>query len=120
MWFSRVIETMDALHYPPCDIYETAQEITIIAELPGLSVKDLKLEIQDNILTVSGEKNKIFLSEGKWHLSERMMTPFKRSFALAKQVDPGFICANFKDGLLKITIIKKEVNPSKPIQIEVA
>lgn len=85
---------------PSCDIYETESEIVVKAEIPGVKKEDVKLSLQDNVLTLSGERK--FEEETKkenYVRVERGYGSFTRSFTLPAYVDATKISAEFKDGL---------------------
>lgn len=103
---------------PACDIYETAREIMVKAELPGLKKEEVLVSIENNVLTIHGERK--FEEEVKrenFHRVERTYGEFLRSFTLPAFIDTTKILAEFKDGLLMITLPKRE--EAKPKQIEV-
>jgi len=105
---------------PPVDIYETAEDLVIKAELPGLATEDVSVRVEDNILTLKGERKR---GEGtgreSYHLIERSYGHFQRSFVLPNNVDREKVQAKFKDGVLFIAIPKfKRIKPEK-IAIEV-
>ncbi|MEK6288437.1 MAG: Hsp20/alpha crystallin family protein [Acidobacteriota bacterium] len=103
---------------PACDIYETAKEIVVKAELPGLKKEDVFVSIENNVLTIHGERK--FEEEVKrenFHRVERTYGEFLRSFTVPTFTDADKILAEFKDGLLMVTLPKRE--ESKPKQIEV-
>jgi HSP20 family protein len=103
---------------PACDIYETGKEIVLKAELPGLAKKDVFVSIENNVLTIRGERK--FEEEVKrenFHRVERNYGEFLRSFTLPAFIDANKIVAEFKDGLLLVLMPKKE--EAKPKQIEV-
>ena len=103
---------------PTCDIYETDNEIVVKAELPEVKKEDVNVSIENNILTIRGERN---LSEEtkreNYHRLERSYGEFSRSFTLPSFVDGGKVNAEFKDGMLRVTMPKRE--EAKPKQIEV-
>lgn len=103
---------------PACDIYETDHEIVVKAELPEVKREDVRVSIENNILTIHGERK---LSEEtkkeNYHRLERSYGEFTRSFTLPPFADPGKVNAEFKDGMLKVTLAKRE--EAKPKQIEV-
>ena len=103
---------------PHIDVKETDKSFEISAELPGLAKDDFKLTVENNLLTLSGEK-KYENKEEKdgYYRSERRYGAFKRSFRLTDTVDSGKINADFNDGVLNIEIPKTE--KAKPKQIEV-
>ncbi len=105
---------------PHVDIYETAGNLVIKAELPGLSTEDVSVKVEDNVLTLKGERKR---GEGvdreNYHLIERSYGHFRRSFVLPNNVDQERVQAEFKDGVLFIAIPKsKRVRPKK-IAIEI-
>jgi HSP20 family protein len=103
---------------PSVDIYETDNEITVKAELPGLEQKDISLNLENNVLTLKGERR--FEKETKqenYHRIERAYGTFSRSFAIPATVDDEKIRADYKDGVLAITLPKKEQIKPKQIKI---
>ena len=111
-------ETQFVRWAPRVDILEQDGGYELVADLPGLKKEDIKIEIQDNMLTLRGEKK---LEEEKkdknYRLCERYYGEFARTFALPENVDRDGIVAEFKDGVLKLEIPKTE--KAKPKQIEV-
>ena len=99
--------------YPKVNVYEYDTKVGVIAEIPGLDKKDLNVEVEDGVLTVSGEKSHGF-DEGKAKVLRRELkhSSFKRQFTLGEQLDGDNISANFKDGILSIEIPK--VEPALP------
>jgi HSP20 family protein len=105
---------------PSCDIYETENEIVVKAEIPGVKKEDVKLSIQDNVLTLSGERK--FEEETKkenYVRVERGYGSFSRSFTLPPSVDAKKISAEFKDGLLEVKLPKLEEAKPKEVEIKV-
>ena len=103
---------------PACDIYETDKDIVIKAELPEVEKKDVFVSLENNLLTIRGERK--FNEETKrenYHRVERRYGEFIRTFTLPAFIDPAKINAEFKDGLLNIVLPKRE--EAKPKQIEV-
>lgn len=103
---------------PACDIYETENEIVVKAELPEVKKEDLHVSFENNLLTIRGERK--FSEETKqenYHRVERSYGEFTRSFTLPNFVDTNKINAEFKDGLLRVTMAKRE--EAKPKQVEI-
>ena len=99
--------------YPKVNVYEYDDKIGIIAEIPGLDKKQLNVEVEDGILTISGDKHSAFESEGAKVLRKELKeSSFKRQFELGELLDGDNISANFKDGILSISVPKTE--PEKP------
>ncbi len=115
-------EETDFIRWAPrVDILEQDGGYELVADLPGLKKEDIKIEIQDNMLTLRGEKK---LEEEKkdksYRLCERYYGEFVRTFALPENVDRDGIVAGFKDGVLKLEIPKTEKAKPKQIEVNVA
>jgi HSP20 family protein len=103
---------------PPVDIYEDEQGITVKAELPGLDPKDVDVQVENNTLTIKGERK--FEKEEKeenFHRVERRYGSFVRSFTLPSTVDTDKVKADYENGVLKIQLAKRA--EAKPKQIKV-
>ena len=99
--------------YPKVNVYEYEDKIGIVAEIPGLNKKQLNVDVEDGVLTISGDKHSTFEDEGaKVIRRELKQSSFKRSFELGELLDGDKIAANFKDGVLSVSIPKTE--PEKP------
>ena len=95
--------------YPKVNVYEYDDKVGVIAEIPGLDKKDLKIEVEDGKLTISGDKHGTFdIKDAKVIRRELKQSSFKRQFELGDLLDGSKIKANFKDGLLSIEIPKIE------------
>lgn len=105
--------------FPRVDIAEDEDNITVTADIPGMKKDDIKITLTDNTLTISGEK-KIKRDEKKenYHRVERICGTFSRSFFIPSSVDSEKISASYKDGVLKITLPKKEEAKPKEITIK--
>ena len=100
--------------YPKVNVYEYEDKIGIIAEIPGLKKKQLNIEVEDGVLTISGDKHGIEEQDGATVLRRELKaSSFKRSFELGEQLDSDSINANFNDGILSISIDKKEPETPK-------
>jgi len=103
---------------PPVDVYEDEHNITLKIEVPGIDEKDIDVRIENNTLTVHGERK--FEKEEKeenFRRVERQYGSFTRSFTLPSSVDPEHISAHYDKGVLKIDLAKKA--EAKPKQIKV-
>jgi len=104
---------------PRIDIEEDEKSITIIAEIPGVPKEKLKITLQDNILTIEGEKKKVSEEKEKnYYREERSFGNFKRSFTLPVEVDSDKVDANFNSGILEIKLSKLEPKQDKERVIE--
>ena len=104
---------------PSVDIYENDGNLVLKAELPGIEPKDVDVRVENNVLTLRGERK--FESEvkrDKYHRVERAYGTFSRSFTLPSVVDTDRIKAEYKDGVLQVTLPQRE--EAKPKQIQVA
>ena len=104
---------------PSVDIFETEGEIVVKAELPGIDRKDIQLNLENNVLSLRGERK--FQKETKddnYHRIERSYGVFSRAFSIPATVDEERIRADYKDGVLKIVLPKKD--QAKPKQIKIA
>ena len=104
---------------PPVDIYEDEHTITLKMEVPGIDEKDIDVRIENNTLTVHGERK--FEKEEKeenFRRVERQYGSFTRSFTLPTTVDPEKVSAHYDKGILKISLAKKA--EAKPKQIKVS
>ena len=98
--------------YPKVNVYEYDDKIGIVAEIPGLDKKNVTVDVEDQVLTISGDKHGFKDDGGKCITRELKQSSFKRSFNLGEQLDGEDVSAKFKDGMLSIAIPKKE--PEKP------
>ena len=98
--------------YPKVNVYEYDDKIGIVAEIPGLDKKDVTVDVEEQVLTISGDKHKFDTDGGKCITRELKQSSFKRSFNLGEHLDGDDVSASFKDGMLSILIPKKE--PEKP------
>jgi HSP20 family protein len=99
--------------YPKVNVYEYDDKVGIVAEIPGLDKKQLNVEVEEGILTISGEKHNTFEDDGAKVLRHELkQSSFKRSFELGEQLDGENIDARFKDGVLTVSIPK--IEPEKP------
>jgi HSP20 family protein len=105
---------------PPVDIYETDQhEIVLKAELPGVAREDIDIRVENNTLTIRGErKRQQEAKQENYHRVERLYGGFSRSFSLPSTVNTEQVKAEFRDGVLTVTLPARE--EAKPRQIQVA
>ena len=107
--------------YPKVNVYEYDDKIGIVAEIPGLDKKQLNIEVEDGVLTVSGDKHGVHEDDGaKVIRRELKSSSFKRSFELGDLLDGENVSANFKDGVLSISVpkIEPEIPKKKFVKIK--
>jgi HSP20 family protein len=105
---------------PPVDIYENdSKAIVLKAEIPDVNREDISLKVENNTLTLSGKKHaEKDIKEQQYHRIERTFGSFSRTFTLPATVDTSRIAAEYKNGVLSVTLPLRE--DAKPKQIEVA
>ena len=105
---------------PSADISETDQEYLVRAEIPAVKKEDVKVTVEDGMLTICGERRKEKEEKGeRYHRIESLYGSFSRSFSLPENVDSNNIKCEDKDGVLTVHIPKKASEKHKPIQIAV-
>jgi len=103
---------------PAVDIYETEHELVVKADLPDVKPEELDIRVENNILTIRGERKfEKKVSESNYLRVERSYGTFSRSFSLASTVNSEAIKADYKNGVLTLTVPKRE--EAKPKQIKV-
>ncbi|HEV2341056.1 MAG TPA: Hsp20/alpha crystallin family protein [Candidatus Acidoferrales bacterium] len=116
---SRGSESTLTAWAPAVDVYETENELVIKADLPDVSDKDLDVRVENNMLTIHGERKfEQKVKEENYLRMERSYGSFSRSFSLPNSVNTEAIKAEYKDGVLNITLPKRA--ESKPKQVKVA
>ena len=105
---------------PAVDIYETEHELVVKADLPDVDPKGLDIRVENNILTIRGERKfESKVAEDKYLRVERTYGSFSRSFSLANTVNSEAIKADYSNGVLALTIPKREEAKPKQIRINV-
>jgi HSP20 family protein len=107
--------------YPRIDISEDKDNINVLAEIPGVTKENIKITLQDNVLTIEGEKKKeTEQKEKNYFRSERMYGSFKRCFTLPDLVDSEKVEAKFEGGMLNIQLkkIEQKVKSEKVIELK--
>jgi HSP20 family protein len=106
---------------PLVDIAETKDDIVVKAEIPGMKKDDIKIVIQDNILTLKGERQEEKQEKDKrYHRVERSYGSFERSFSLPVSVKVDKVKADYKDGVLTITLPKAEEAKPKEVSVNIS
>src|SRR3984893_7694284 len=123
--FSRSLGTVGALTTasPSIDVTEADKEIEITAELPGLERQDVEISLEDNVLTIRGDKKVPADADDKnknYHMTERSYGIFYRAFQLPVGIDPASVEATMSNGVLKIKIPKPAHTEAKKIEVKEA
>jgi HSP20 family protein len=119
-WPERRGALLEGEWAPSIDVAETAEEVTVTAELPGVAQDDVDITITDNVLTLKGEKKEEKeIKKKNYHRIERSYGIFQRSVNLPTSVQADKAKATYKDGVLHIAIPKVEEAKPKQIKIDV-
>ncbi len=106
---------------PAVDILETGNELVLKADLPEVKMENLDIRVEDGTLTLRGERKfEQVENEKGYHRIERSYGAFSRSFSLPDTVNPEGVKATFKDGVLTVTLPKKELAKPRQIKVEVS
>ena len=107
--------------YPKVNVYEYKDKVGIVAEIPGLDKKQLKVDVEEGVLTISGDKHSTFDDDGATVIRRELkQSSFKRSFELGELLDGDNISATFKDGILTVAIPKVEPEKPKKTYVKIA
>jgi HSP20 family protein len=113
-------ELREGLWQPMVDIYEDETSVIIKAEVPGIDQNDIEVRIEDNTLTLRGErKHDQTIQKENYHRVERYYGSFQRSFSLPHTIDQGNVRATCDKGVLTVTLPKREETKPKQIKVEV-
>jgi HSP20 family protein len=104
---------------PPVDILETAEgDVVVKAELPDVKRDDIKITFENNMLTIEGERKSEPTKEtDRFHRVERSYGAFRRSFTLPSTVDAGKVQASYREGVLTVTLPRREETRARQIQV---
>ncbi|MCG6893629.1 MAG: Hsp20/alpha crystallin family protein [Desulfobacteraceae bacterium] len=105
---------------PSVDIFETEQEMTLMADMPGVATEDIKIDLEDSVLTVSGEIKPWEGSKESDVLVEFDVGNYFRQFTLSDAIDQSRIDAKFEDGVLRLTLPKAEKAVPRQISVTAA
>jgi len=113
-------DRMGSLMRASADVTEKEDEIRVLMEMPGMKSEDIEIELENNVLTISGEKKEERTESDKderYHLSERRYGHVSRSFVLPREVEQEQIQAHFEDGVLVVRIPKSEKARRRRIEV---
>ena len=106
--------------YPKVNVYEYDDKIGIVAEIPGLDKKNVTVDVEEDVLIISGDKHGFDSDGGKCITRELKQSAFKRSFNLGEYLDGKNVSATFKEGMVSIAIPKKEPEQPKKHSIKIS
>lgn len=104
---------------PAVDVYETGNELVIKADLPGATEKDLDVRIENNVLTIDGERKSEKEIKENYLRMERSYGSFHRTFSLPNTVDTQAIRAEYSEGVLTVTLPKRAESKPKQVKIDI-
>lgn len=105
---------------PAVDIYETENELVLKADIPDVDPKNVGIQLENGTLTLKGERKFEQEKNGKgFHRIERSYGSFVRAFSLPETVDPEHVKADYKNGVLTVTVPKKEIAKPRTINVQV-
>lgn len=122
-WFNSFFGNSETLHagqWPKADIYEDTEGVTLRFEVPGLSAEHIKVQVNDNTLTVAGER-KLENEEKRanYRRIEGVYGAFERSFALPQNLDTEKLNATYRNGMLQVFVPRSERAKPRSVQIKV-
>jgi len=103
---------------PAVDIFETERELTLLADLPGVKAKDLKIDLKDNVLTLTADETPLENPGEKDVIREYRTGTYYRQFSLSDTIDQSKIQAGLKEGVLKLTLPKVEAATPRKITVQ--
>ena len=107
--------------YPKVNVYEYEDKVGIIAEIPGLNKKQLEVSVEEGVLTISGDKHSSFEDKGATVLRRELkQSSFRRQFELGDELDGDNISADFKDGILSVSVPKLEPELPKKHTVKIS
>ena len=105
---------------PALDLYQNNDNVIARVELPGMRKEDIEISLHDGMLTINGERKSETAEGDKAERTERYVGKFRRSISLPTQVDANKVTANYRDGILTVTLPKAEEAKPKQIKVDVA
>lgn len=106
---------------PAVDVHETENELVVTADIPGMTEKDLDVRVENNMLTISGErKTESNVKDDNYLRVERSYGSFSRSFSLPNTVNTEAIAAEYKNGVLSVRLPKREETKPRQVKVNVA
>jgi HSP20 family protein len=106
---------------PSVDIFETQNELIVKADLPEVKLEDIAINLENGVLSLKGERKfEHKADKAGYHRMERSYGSFARNFSIPETVDPEKVQAAFKDGVLTVTLPKKEIAKPRAIKVNIA
>ncbi|MGO8684360.1 MAG: Hsp20/alpha crystallin family protein [Thermoleophilia bacterium] len=119
--FGSVFEGRQESWLPAVDVFDTSDAVVLKAELAGMDPADIQIELDDNVLTIKGERKfEENVDEGRYYRVERRFGSFERSLALPQGAKASDIVANYEDGVLEVRVPKAEEAQPRKIEVKAA
>jgi len=119
-WPDREFGLLEGAWSPAIDVYDSKDNLLVKADMPGMKKDEIEVSVHDNILIIKGEKKAEKEDKGKDYLKqERFYGSFNRAITLPVGVDSGKITASYKDGVLELSLPKKEESKPKQIKVDI-
>lgn len=109
--------TQSGTKYPTLDLFKKGDDVILIAEIPGMKKEDIKLEIKDKLLKISGERKATYPEKSSILRKERVHADFQRSLRLPYRVDTEKVEAEYTNGILKVKLPRAEEDKAKEIVV---
>lgn len=119
-FFGRSFPFIKSTNYPAVNIYHDNENLYITAELPGVKIEDLDITLEEDTLTLKGEKKSLAIEGATYYKKEREEGTFSRVISLPIKIEPEKATASLKNGILTVTIPKAEEAKPKKIEIKVS
>ena len=118
--FNRLFEPSLRPWTPPVDIVETENEMLMKMDVPEVELKDIEIRLENDTLTIKGERKFEAEADRKgYHRIERSFGTFARSFTLPNTLDTEHVRADYRNGVLRVTLPKKELAKPRSIKVEI-
>ena len=119
--FGPVFEARQESWLPAVDVYDAKDAVVIKAEIAGMNPNDIHIDVDDNVLTITGERKfEEIVDKDRYYRVERRFGSFERSLALPSGVIPDEIVANYGDGILEVRVPKAEEEKPRRIEVKAA
>jgi HSP20 family protein len=115
-WLESATSGMGA--FPPINVFQQGSDFMAIIEMPGVNKDDLGLEVRGNTIRISGKKTIDYAGNVSMHRRERIAGTFDRTISLPVQLDPDRVIAEYRDGLLALSLPRAESDKPKAIKID--
>jgi len=118
VWGEEPIGLLSERIYPPVDVSETDHQVEARMDVPGMKAEDLDIQVNGNLLTISGHRKEEKEEKGKtFHRVERSCGCFSRTMTMPCEVDEAKVAANYRDGVLTVTLPKTEAAKAHKIKV---